>query len=394
MNKKHWLSKDLIGFSLTSFFNDFSHEMITSILPLFITQIFGAANAPQLLGILTGTTNMLQTLGNISAGWLGRNIPHQKTLLILCYGITSFFSCLIGSTHHLFIMIFYRSIAWITRGVREPIRDAWLMRIIQKKDYGKAFGLQRAMDTFGAILGPLCAYYALSLLPLTTIFALALIPGILSVVTLMLLVTQITYERSNEKKQFLYSLSEFPVQFRRYILIRCIFGLAFFDPILLMLKTQENVFTTAILLYSFFNCIRLISEFGTGFLSDYYASNKKKLLAYAGFGSFGLANSMFIFSSSLSSLLISLILVGLSVASLTVLEKAYTAETIPQEMSSDGYGYLAALQSIGFLLSNIIVGSLWTYTSSTIGFIYAAFISFTCMFLLIKLPSNIKSNPY
>ena len=390
-----WMSKELIGFSLTSFFNDFSHEMVTSILPLFIIHIFGSTRAPLFLGLITGFANMASTIGSLSARWLSKIIPYKKTILIFGYGITPLFSSLIGTTHHLIVIIIYRIIAWSAKGIREPIRDVWLVNILQPKDYGKAFGTQRAMDTFGAILGPLCAYYTLSYMNITTIFILALIPGIFSVIALMIFVKETVYEKHFLLKSTLVSdITLFPNSFTYYLAIRLLFGLAFFDPILIILKAQKTlIFTHAtsvlstgigILLYTLFNCTRLISEVSIGFFSDTNIISKKNLLAITGFGAFALLNAFLIIASpTLINFIIILMLTGLSVASITVLEKGYTAHLLPNTMLSDGYGYLLASTSIGYLFSSIIIGILWTYISPASAFIYATCISFLCMFLLL-----------
>jgi MFS family permease len=159
--QKKWFSKTLLGFSITSLLNDFNHEMVTAILPLFIFSTVGKIYAPLAVGLVAGVSNCVRAIANLFGGWLGQKVQNQKKLLLIGYGLTPIFSCLIGTASSLTLILLYRTIAWGARGIRTPIRDAWLVKILSTKDYGKAFGFLRAMDTFGAILGPLVVYFTL-----------------------------------------------------------------------------------------------------------------------------------------------------------------------------------------------------------------------------------------
>jgi MFS family permease len=395
IHKQKWFSRDLIGFSLTSFFNDFNHEMTTAILPLFVSRLIGLAYAPQALGLITGISSLAMAGANLIGGWLGEKIRNQKILLVIGYAITPIFSSCIGMAHSISSILMLRTIAWSGRGMRDPVRDSWLAKLLRRADYGKAFGLERSMDTLGATLGPLCAYFALFYFDLKYIFFLALIPGLLSVVTITLLVKNYEIEEySSSKKSFLNELYTIPVQFKQFLCIRFLFGLANFDPVLIIFRAQEmlsgkEIVTvvaagSAILFYIVFNVINLVGSLGLGFLSDYNRFSKKNLLAVVGFGIFGVVNILLINQSvNVWGWLFIFILAGLSTSAVVVLEKACTAEMLPESRLSNGYGILLMIGGLSSLFAGFMVGALWSYISAQSGFVYAAVLSFFAMILLL-----------
>lgn len=395
INKKNWLSRTLFGFSITSFFNDFNHEMITAILPLFILPIVGISQAPFALGIIAGLSTFARSCADLLGGWLGQKIKNQKILLVIGYSITPIFSCLIGTAQSIFLIIAYRVIAWAGRGFREPIRDAWLAQILNSKDYGKGFGFLRAMDTLGAIAGPLIAYLVISKVSLEKIFLIALIPGIFSILSVIFLVEN--YYAKTESKLYRYRQvwHLLPTSFKKFLVVRFLFGIAQFDSVLIILRAQEYItghhVTSivaagwAILFYTFFNIIRLIGEFGIGILSDNYPHiSKRVFIALLGFGT--LAASTFLLSFNyihFAMWFLIFMLAAISLACVTVLEKTYTAELVPHNLLSPSYGILLMLIGISSLCAGLIVGGLWSHYSPYVAFSYASIISFIAMILLL-----------
>lgn len=394
-SKQKWFSRTLFGFGLTSFFNDFNHEMITAVLPLVVVTITGAATAPLALGIISGLSLLARSFADLFGGWLAQRIKNQKLILVIGYSITPLFACLIGTAHSILLIIIYRVIAWAGRGMREPVRDAWLTAILNHQDYGKGFGFLRALDTGGAIIGPLIAYVALSRTSLNTIFWIALIPGILSILAITLLVKKYYAPAPKKSLRFIELWHQLPNRFKKFVAIRFLFGIGQFDSVLIILRAQEYITGQqtasivaagwAILCYTIFNIMRLISEFGIGALSDAYPHIRKKtLMAFFGFGTLALATILLTLETiPLWLWFFIFILAGLSLACVTVLEKTYSADLLPHDLLSVGYGILLMFIGISALLAGFIVGGLWSHFGPQIGFMYAAIISFIAMILLL-----------
>lgn len=394
-DKKNWFSRTLIGFSLTSFFNDFNHEMITAILPLFVFNLVGKSYVPLVLGLIAGLSTLARSCADLIGGWLGQKIKNQKLLLIIGYSITPLFCSLIGTAKNIITIIFYRTFAWGGRGMREPIRDAWLAEIIDRKDYGKGFGFLRAMDTFGAILGPLVAYFAIAKVTLETIFLIALIPGILSIFSVIFLVKNYYAQEQKRRVKFKEIWASLPYSFKYFLAIRFLFGIAQFDSVLIILRAQEYItgqhITSivaagwAILFYTFFNIIRLICEFGIGMLTDYFPKISKRIaIALLGFGTLGISTYLLSFKTIPFALwFIIFMFAAISLACVTVLEKTYTADLVPHHLLPTSYGILLMLIGISSLLAGLIVGGLWSHFSAQTGFAYASIVCFTATFLLL-----------
>ncbi|HZW60643.1 MAG TPA: MFS transporter [Candidatus Babeliales bacterium] len=391
--KKSWLSQTLVGLGLTSLFNDFSHEMTTAILPAFIQQIVSGSEAALIVGIISGVSDAATSIFKIISGVITDRIKRYKPLLIIGYGITPLFIGLIGTACTTFQILTYKTIAWTGRGLREPIRDTWLSYIVSSTYYGRAFGFQRAADTIGAILGPLTAFIALKYVTIRTIFFISLIPGAISLIVLILLTKQEELPQfKNPYKNIFDQFRQLPLPFNYFTFVMFIFGIGNFNKLLIIYRAQERIFgeahsfitatAWAILLYTLFNCIRALSEFGFGTLSDFYS--RTYILSFIGFGSFGVANCL-LMSSSDSLLLWALIfiLAGMSTGAVTAVEKAYAGQLLPEHIRGTGFGLLQMVDGVGDLASSIIVGALWRYICPNAGFIYAASLSFIAMIMLM-----------
>src|SRR5712692_4865226 len=155
---KHWLNRTVLGVGLTSLFSDWSHETATAILPAFLAAI-GAG--PAWLGIIEGTADGLSSFAKLAAGYFTYRLRHRKPLAVFGYAFTALATASFAFATHAFHVLAGRSAAWLGRGVRSPARKALLAADTPPGAYGRAFGLERLMDTLGAILGPLTALWLL-----------------------------------------------------------------------------------------------------------------------------------------------------------------------------------------------------------------------------------------
>ena len=390
---KSWLNRNVVGFCSASFFGDWCHEMSTAILPMFVAQVIGAAYAPLALGFIQGFSDAVSTIAKLFSGWLSDRVPFYKPFLIIGYGLVAIFLPLIGTAQTIIAILIYKIIAWFGRGLREPMRDTWLANIVPASSYGKAFGLQRAWDTLGALVGPIITFILLKMnYSLSSIFFLAFIPGLCAALSIAVITVEEKREPQNDDKATFFSLiQQLPSEFRYFLWIMFLFGCGNFNQALLVYRVQElfgyeqsAIVATAqgVLLYAFFNSIRAMSEFGIGTLSDY--GNRKALLAILGFGGFSITAIGFMVNTT--SLLVWLLLfgcAGLSAGTVKVLEKAHASSILPGPMRGVGLGVLHSVDGVADLVSSFMVGLLWSFVSPTLGLSYAAFLSFMAMILLL-----------
>jgi MFS family permease len=391
---KSWLNRNMIGFCSASFFGDWCHEMTTGILPMFVAQLVGPMYAPVALGSIQGVADAAATVTKLLSGWLADRVPYYKPFLIVGYGLAGMFLALIGTAHSIGAVFVYKVGAWFVKGIREPMRDTWIAKIVPPAFYGRAFGLQRAWDTFGALIGPLTVFFLLQKnYALSSIFFIAGLPALFSVLSIVFLTQEKTPQKSSAHSlHFIEQMKALPSEFIYFLWVMFLFGVGNFNIALLIYRVQDlfgqgHSFIAAtsqgVLLYAFFNIIRACSEFGMGTLSDYV--DRKKLLAIFGFGFFGItALGFMVNTTSLWFWLFFFGCAGLSAGTVKALEKAHAAYILPEEVRGTGMGILQSVDGVGDLISSIVVGILWSTIAPAAGLVYAAVLSFISMALLLK----------
>jgi len=399
--KNGWLNKNILGFGLASLMSDFGHEMTTAILPSFLVSLVGLTNAPALLGIISGVSDAAASIFKLLSGVLSDRFNARKPFMILGYTLTAVFIALIGTVHTVWQITLYKTLAWLGKGLREPARDAAIAETIAPAYYGRAFGFQRAMDTMGAILGPLCAFFLIQVVALKTIFFLAFIPGILAVFFIIFFtqeskkLEQVSLFKAGFFQQFLI----LPKRFLFFVVVMFVFGIGNFNRVLLLLYAQEHlviakdsfleISASVIALYTFFNIVRSVSEYSIGYLSDFV--DRRLLLAFLGIALFALLSFFMMFhSSSLLFLIFLFTLCGISTAAVTALEKAFAGDLLltAPHLRATGFGLLQTIDGIGDLVSSVVVGFLWSSIAAWAGFVYAMLVSVLAFILLLLMPKD------
>jgi len=189
-----WLNRNVVGMTVTSFLGDAAHEMVTAVLPGFLGTIGVAASA---LGWIEGVSDASASFVKLGAGWYSDRLGHRKGIVALGYFLTGTALAILAVAVSWPLVLLGRVVSWFGRGIRGPLRDAMLSESVSPEARGKAFGLHRAGDTLGAVVGPLIGVGLLAFLPapnaaapFRVIFLLSLIPGVASVLSFVLLVRE------------------------------------------------------------------------------------------------------------------------------------------------------------------------------------------------------------
>jgi hypothetical protein len=253
-----WLNRNVFAFGLTSMLGDVCHEMATAVLPQFMRTIgVGAAS----LGLIEGIADALSSFVKLGAGFHSDKIGHRKAWTVAGYALTAVAKALFAFALAWPLILVGRVLGWFGRGIRGPLRDAMLADSVDQRYRGKAFGFHRAGDTLGAVVGPLLAFWLLGLVadhpgvlkpfanifPLFAtspgpgfrlIFLLTLIPGLLSVASILFLVKE-KRRPANHTLTFWGGLKSMPNDYRSFLVAVGIFGLADFAPTLMILRATE-----------------------------------------------------------------------------------------------------------------------------------------------------------
>ncbi len=391
-NRIFGLRPNVFFLGLVSLFNDFSAEMMYSVMPGFLTTVLGAP--PVFVGFIEGFADALASFLKIYFGWVSDKIGKRKILAVLGYIIsvsTRWFLALVGNFWQVF---FLRAVDRVGKGLRDSPRDALISESVEAKELGKSFGYHRMMDTVGATLGPLAAVFLLPVImnDYRMLFKISFFVGILSIIT-FIFVKEIKAPRTEVEKlshpEFSFSLKEYSRDFKEYILAVFIFGLGVMPVALLLLKSKEagiNGFSIP-LMYFFYNLSFVFFAVPAGRLADKIGD--KKVIA-GGFlsGIFSYLNLAFF--SGVFSIILGFIIFGLYSAMTDGVERAFASKLVPANKLATGQGFLNSAVGISSLLAGIIGGTIWTEFGSRQALIYGAIMMFIGLLTFIHLNSRKK----
>src|ERR1700694_625278 len=229
-----WLNRNVVGIGLADLAADANYEMVFAVLPLFITAGLGA---PALaVGLIEGVGDGSSAVVKLWSGWYSDRIGWRKQLAVGGYGGTVFGLGLLVAITAWPQVIIARALAWMGRGLRQPIRSAMLAGSVDKADLGKTFGFHEALDTAGALIGPAVAFLLLSTgHGFRTIFAAASMPGILCVILFAVL----TRDPRHGKPDPVPFRVPLPAGFLRFMVPTAIVGLGTFAPAFFTLRAAQ-----------------------------------------------------------------------------------------------------------------------------------------------------------
>jgi len=381
------LNRTVLGIGLTSFFSDLSHETATAILPVFLASISGSAAA---LGLIEGISDGIASLIKWPAGWFTDRTGIRKPIGVLGYALTTLATGSFALARSWLEVLLGRVVAWTGRGVRTPVRDVLLAASVTPESYGRAFGLERALDTLGAICGPLLALVFLRWFPVRQIFLLTLMPGLLAVASFGLLV-KAARAPGNHGLTLGESFHQLPGSFKAYLVGVGCFGLGDFAHTLLIFRATQalaplygvtSAVRMAILLYAIHNVCYAAACYGSGHLGDWLGT--RNVLA-GGYALGVLMCAGFFFPPpQVSGWVVLFVLGGLYVGVEEALERAVAAELLPTALQGSGFGVLASVNGFGDVISSVLVGWLFTAVSPAGGFAYAGILMFSGFMVLIR----------
>src|SRR5438105_13753025 len=180
------LKPQVILLGLVSLLNDSASEMIYPLLPVFLTTTLGAT--PVIVGIIEGAADGLASILKYFAGSISDRLPRRKPLVVIGYALAAASRALIAVAGRWPTVLTARLVDRTGKGIRSAPRDAIIADVTPPEQRGHAFGFQRALDHTGAVVGPLLALLFLNVIhiPMRTLFMIAVIPGAIGVVMLML----------------------------------------------------------------------------------------------------------------------------------------------------------------------------------------------------------------
>jgi MFS family permease len=365
--------RQVVMLGVVSFLTDLSSEAIFAVLPLFLTGVIGASTLA--LGTMEGLADFSASSLDMASGYLSDRIGKRKGLAVLGYGLSSVAKTvlLIASTAgHVFA---FRIVERLGKSIRGAPRDALLAGVAPKEKRGASFGLHKAFDKAGAILGPLVAFALLdhfgqSLASFRKLFLVAIIPAFASVAVLALFVPERkrTAARRVPLREALRTLGP---GFRHYLISAGIFSGAYFSYAFLMLAAARAHFESkhVALLYALFNVSFTVLSVPIGRLGD--RIGRRTILAVS-YGLYALLAVGFALATSKTAVILLFLVYGVFYAIDEGQTKAYIADLVPEKTRATAIGTYGFVTGVIYLPASLVAGVLWKVFGPAVTFGTAA----------------------
>ena len=339
--------------------------MATTVLPAFLALLGGNS---ALLGLIEGLADGLSSFAKLLSGWYSDRLPRRKPLAVAGYVVTASGMASFGLATQWWHLLIGRTCGWIGRGVGKPVRNVLLTEATSPETYGRAFGFRGAMDSAGAVIGPLLATVIVARSGLRSVFIWTLVPGVLAALLIGLCVREGPHPAPS-KAPLWGGLKSLPVPFRRYLVGVGIAGVGDFSNTLLILWATQAwtpelglgpAAQRAMLFYILYNVVFTFACYASGWLADRYPKYAVLAIGY----SLALvpAIALALPGTSLTKFVVVFVVSGLYMGVWETLENATAAEMLPAHCRGMGFGLLATVNGIGDFISSAAVGLLWSFT--------------------------------
>lgn len=360
-----WVTRTVAGIVLATFFSDVSHEMATAVLPLYLASI---GLGPAALGLVEGVADFLVSLSKLGGGVVGHHVRRKQPWAALGYLVTTVGTTGLGLVQSTGALVTLRSLAWTGRGFRSPLRDYMLADAVEPSHFGRAYGLERAGDMLGAVVGPLVATLLVGLgVEFHRVILWAVIPGLLATASMVFLPREriaplpTSTGRSGESRR-----AVFPCRFWLFLVGVTLFGLGDFSRTFLVWLAARSfgedgiqaggTVSIAVLLYTLHNLVAALSAYPVGHLGDRHSKLHVLLGGYA----IGVGTNLLLAGTGgqIGWLVAAILLSGVYISVEETLEKAVAADLLPPQLRSLGFGILACANAVGDMASSVYVGFL------------------------------------
>jgi MFS family permease len=359
---KMWLNRTVLAIGLASLLSDVGHEMATSALPGFLAML-GASSAT--LGLIEGLADGASSFAKLASGLYSDRLARRKPLAVIGYFMTAAGMASFALATRAWHVALGRVAGWLGRGARSPVRNVLLTEATTKETHGRAFGLERAMDSAGAVLGPLLASVLIITLGLRVTFALTIVPGLMAALAIALLVRERPHV-PGPAVPFLHGVRALPRRFRTFLVGVGLAGLGDFSKTLLILWTAEAFAprfgvekgaAIAVAFYTGYNVVYALSCLLAGRLADRFP--KHRVLAAGYTLAVVPAAALLTPGASLAKFAVVFGASGLYMGFWETVESSSAATYLDDTNRGLGFGVLATVNGAGDLVSSVVVGALW-----------------------------------
>jgi len=402
---------NVYAFGATSFLNDTASEMAYWVLPAFLASL-GAG--PAQLGIIEGIAESVASFAKLFSGYFADRVARRKPIVVLGYVAANAVKPLLAIATSWWYVIFIRFADRFAKGVRGAPRDVMVAESVDRSRIGSAYGLIQAMDSAGAIAGPMAALLLLPHFGLRCIFWAAAVPGFLCVVIASVYIRE-PYPKSSSLSQaqdasanvntdnsflltnylrtsLMSTAFHLPGSFYYVLFAVTLFSLANSSDMFLVMRAQSIGIpaTHAPLLGLVFNITYTLFSWPAGRYSDRFS---RRLIAAAGYIVFAAVYFVFAFVPSRLAIWLSMASYGLFYALSTPVLKALVVDTVGASVRGSALGVYFFVTSVATLAASIITGELWKYYGASLPFYFSSVLAVVSALLLLASRSKQARTP-
>ncbi|MBS1773446.1 MAG: MFS transporter [Bacteroidetes bacterium] len=381
--------------SLVSLFTDIASEMLYPIMPIYLKSIHFSV---LLIGILEG---FAEAIAGLSKGYFGKrsdNIGKRLPFVQWGYMLSAISKPMMAILTFPVWIFSARTLDRLGKGMRTGARDAMLSDEATTQTKGRVFGFHRAMDTFGAVLGPTTALLFLYFYPeqYKTLFYLAFIPGVIAIAfTLFIKEKKGQHSKENKKTKFLdfiHYWKSSPSLYRKIVAGLLVFTLFNSSDVFMLLKIKESGVsdTATIGVYIFYNMVYAALSYPLGALADRIGLKRILML---GLLLFSAVYGIMSFTDNLYLFLIAFFLYGAYAAATEGIAKAWISNVSDKKDTATAIGTFTSFQSICTMLASSMAGLIWLEYGAMATFIATSIVTLIVFFYFFVLKENTANNP-
>jgi len=380
------LNPNVFFLGMVSLLTDVSTEMIFTLVPLFLSNVLGAATT--IVGLVGGVSESADAILRIFSGWFSDRVRKRKLLAILGYSISTLakpFMYLATSWGSVLAIRFGDRLG---KGIRTSPRDALVADSVSAKERGRGFGLHRAMDTTGAVLGLALAAVIIylvqgggpKLIPETYkwIVLVGVVPAVLSVLVLLFLVHERKPSPAAQKLPLFRSVGGFDTRFKLFLAIMAVFTLGNSSDFFVILRAQNlgSSVIYVVLMLVLFNITYAVTALPAGVLSD--RLGRRRIIA-VGWAIYALVYLGFALASELWQVWLLFACYGVYYGMAEGVARAFVADLVPVEKRGTAYGLYHGVVGVTLLPASLIAGWLWDAVNPAAPFYFGAGLAFLGM---------------
>ena len=376
----------MLVLAAVSFLTDASSEIIYPLLPIFLTTVLGTSAAA--VGAIEGAAETTSALLKLASGWWSDRASRRKPLVVAGYALASLARPLVAVAQSAAQVLAIRLTDRVGKGIRGSPRDALIAESVDPAIRGRAFGFHRAADHAGAVVGPLIAFALLrwEQLPLRTVFLFAALPGVLSVIVLVLGVRETPRHAraaSATKKAGVPSLDvSLGRAFWTFLASVLLFTLGNSTDAFLILRANQLGVSVALIpiLWAALHVVKSAASVPGGALSDRFG---RKPLILAGWAVYAAVYIGFGRATETWHAWALFLAYGTFFGLTEGTQAALIADLVGQARRGTAYGWYYLAVGIGALPASVLFGLIWDRVSPRAAFDVGAGLAFAAALVLL-----------